>query len=99
MSFASLFIEIAEHGKISNKERFRPNLSKIQCNNGDIKRNIAIAEFKIHRGCGQRILAYQDDRQWVLVNGFPKGAKLENELTRAHRIICEDLRRKSPRAE
>lgn len=99
VKFANLFATIGEHGKISNTEHFRPSLSKIVCQIGDIKRKVAIAEFKIHSGCGQRILAYQDDRQWVLVSGFPKGSKVEAELKRAHRIICEDLQRKSPRAE
>jgi putative component of toxin-antitoxin plasmid stabilization module len=99
LKFADLFAWIAEHGKIANTEKFRPSLSKISCKDGDVKRSTAIAEFKIHAGSGQRILAYQDGRQWVLVMGFPKGANLETALEKAHTVICEDLWREHRRTE
>lgn len=96
MSFASLFELMAEHGAITNPEKFRSNIGKFCCQIGHVTRKGGIAEFKIHHGSGQRILAYRDGRQWVLVSGFPKGANLESEKNKACRIICDDLRRQNP---
>jgi hypothetical protein len=99
VSFSALFLLMAEHGRISNSEKFKPKVAKFECSNGDIKRGGNIAEFKIHRGSGQRVLAYRDDRQWVLVRGFPKGAHFDGEVNKARVIICEDLRRHGRRAK
>ena len=88
MSFAALFLQMAEHGFIGNPEKFRPNIAKFQCGPGDTNRTLA--EFKIHHGPGQRILAYQDGRQSVLVSGCRKGAHLATEIRKAGRIACED---------
>lgn|ERR1017187_7965883 len=90
MSFTSLFLTMAEHGLIRNPSKFRPNIDKFHCQTGDINRKYVLAEFKISHGSGQRIFAYLNGRQWVLVSGFPKGASLESEMSRARRIVCAD---------
>lgn len=96
-TFADLFIQLSEHGKIVNTERFRPKIARFECLVGGVKRVGAIAEFKIHHGSGQRMLAYREAREWILVGGFAKGRRLESEIEKARRAVCEDLRRRSPR--
>jgi hypothetical protein len=94
--FNALFIWMAEHGEIRNPEKFRFKVGEATCKVGDRTQTISIAEFKIHSGSGQRILAFLHGRQWVLTNGFRKGEKLSVQTKRAEQIVCEDLAGRSP---
>jgi hypothetical protein len=89
--FNVLFIRMAEHGEIRNAEKFRPKVGEAACRLGDRLEKYPIAEFKIHTGSGQRILAFLDGRQWVLTNGFAKGEKLSIQTKKANAIICDDM--------
>jgi hypothetical protein len=82
---------MAEHGEIRNTEKFRFKVGEAICKVGDRTQTIPIAEFKIHSGSGQRILAYLHGRQWVLTNGFRKGENLGVQTKRAEQILLEDL--------
>ncbi len=89
--FNALFIWMAERGEIHNTEKFRFNVGEATCKVGNRSQTFPIAEFKIHSGSGQRIMAYLQGRQWVLTHGFRKGENLNVQKKRAERIICEDL--------
>lgn len=89
--FFQLFMWTGEQGELRNEQKFRLKVGVRTCKIGDKTQDIPIAEFKIHGGSGQRILAYRQDKQWILTNGFPKGDKLSNHLDRAGEIIGEDF--------
>ena len=89
--FNDLFIWMAERGEIRNTEKFRFNVGKATCKVGNRSQTVPIAEFKIHSGSGQRIMAFLHGRQWVLTHGFRKGENLSVQKKRANQIICEDL--------
>ncbi len=82
---------MAEHGEIRNTEKFRFNVGEATCKVGNRSQTYPIAEFKIHSGSGQRIMAYLHGRQWVLTHGFRKGETLSVQTKRAKQLICEDL--------
>jgi hypothetical protein len=91
--FDALFLRMAEYGEIHTKEKFRPRVGEAVCTVRGKTVRYAVAEFKIHSGGGQRIMACLDGRQWVLTHGFQKGSKLKTEVNRAQRILFEDLSR------
>lgn len=91
VKFLALFMQMTEHGKILSNERFRFEVGKVKCTLDGQTNEIKIAEFKIHSGSGQRILAYLYGRQWVLTNGFAKGENLSSQIQKANQIVCEDL--------
>ncbi len=94
--FNVLFIWMAERGEIRNTEKFRFNAGEATCKVGNRSQTVPIAEFKIHSGSGQRIMAFLQGRQWVLTHGFRKGENLSVQTKRAEPIICEDLAGQGP---
>jgi putative component of toxin-antitoxin plasmid stabilization module len=91
--FNALFIYMTQIGRLFNKVKFRPTVSKLNLRIGDEVVNQPIGEFKIHSSGGHRILTVQDGRQWVLILGFQKGRTLENQIERAENIVREDFSR------
>lgn len=91
VKFDALFVTTADQGELRNELKFRLKVGVARCQIGGKTELISVAEFKIHSGSGQRILAYRRGRQWILTNGFAKGEKLANQIKRAESIIDEDL--------
>jgi hypothetical protein len=89
--FNNIFLWMAERGEIRSTEKFHHRVGTAKCTSGGKTLEYSIAEFKIHSGPGQRILAYLHGSQWVLTNGFAKGENLSVQTRKASQIICEDL--------
>jgi hypothetical protein len=79
----SLFHQMAQTGRINNRERFKKVEGRIW-------------EFKCFQ---HRMACYQDGRFWVLTNGFIKKEDKwpKSELRRAMEIAAEDAARKVSR--
>ena len=91
--FDNLFALIGDFGKISNPEKYRPKIGEINCALEGKVATYPVAEFKIHSGCGKRILAVFDKDQIVLTHGFLKRKELSVEVEKTGRIFCEDISR------
>jgi phage-related protein len=80
---AALFARMAEHGMITNEEKFK-------------KLEGAIWEFKSSQ---VRIPCFQDGRVWVLTHGFIKKKQKapRRDIERAKRIMQEDQQRQAHR--
>jgi phage-related protein len=80
---AALFARMADHGVVTNEEKFK-------------KLEGAIWEFKSSQ---IRIPCFQDGRAWVLTHGFLKKKQKapKREIERAERIMHEDQQRQARR--
>lgn len=79
---AVLFRRMAEHGRVPNREQFKPVGGEI-------------FEFKKHQ---VRVFCFRKENRWLLTNGYKKKtARLnQNEIARAERIMTEHLDREKP---
>jgi len=64
------------------------NIGKATCEVGNRSQTVPIAEFKIHSGSGQRIMAFLHGRQWVLTHGFRKGENLSVQRSGPTRLFA-----------
>ncbi len=94
--FDNLFVLMCDHGKITNKEKFRHKVGSIRCDHAGSGEDFVVSEFKIHNGPGYRIMAVLEGKVYVLTHGCskPKDAQLPSEIERARKIFCEDRSRR-----
>jgi putative component of toxin-antitoxin plasmid stabilization module len=94
--FDNLFLLMGDHGKITNKEKFRHKVGSIRCDHAGSGKDFVVSEFKIHHGPGYRILAVLEGKVYVLTHGCskPKDAQLPSEIERARKNFCEDRSRR-----